>query len=91
VEYVIRAFDQQAGQIVVEYAGKWTYAIDLPIVDNAYPIGEALEKIIQDMAPTLLQERETAIAQSPTNADVIAALVQPYPVVEEVVTPATES
>jgi len=81
MEYIIRSFDKENGQINVEYAGKWTYAIDLPIENNAFPVGDRLEEIIQGMAPVWLVERQTALASNPQNADVIEALVQPYPVV----------
>jgi hypothetical protein len=79
MDYIIRNFDKENGQITVEYAGKWTYAIDLPVEDNAFPVGEKLEEVIQNMAPVWLLERQTALASQPQNADVIEALVQPYP------------
>lgn len=79
MEYIIRNFDQTNGQITVEYAGKWTYAIDLPVENGAFPIGEKLEEIIQGMAPNWLLERQTSLAITPQNTDVIQALVQPIP------------
>jgi hypothetical protein len=80
MDYIIRTFDANSGQITVEYAGKWTYAIDLPIEDGAFPVGERLEEIIQSMAPTWMAEREAVLTQTPANIDVIQALIQPYPV-----------
>jgi hypothetical protein len=83
MQYIIRDFIEATGQISVEYDGKWTYAIDLPIENGAYPVGERLEEIIQGMAPNWLAERETALASAPANADTIRALVQPLPAVEK--------
>lgn len=82
MQYIIRSFDQQNGQITVEYDGKWVYAIDLPIENGAFPVGERLEQVIQAMAPVWLVERSNALAANPANADVISALVQPFPVTE---------
>jgi len=79
MEYIIRNFDRTNGQITVEYAGKWTYAIDLPVKDNAFPIGEELELIIQSMAPTWLLEREQSLSVEVVNTNAIQALVQPLP------------
>lgn len=87
MQYIIRSFNETTGQIVVEYDGQWTYAIDLPIEDGAFPIGERLEEIIQGMAPVWLAERLTSLAATPMNADVVSALVQPLPAVEEIVAP----
>jgi hypothetical protein len=80
MDYIIRNFDVERGQITVEYGGKWTYAVDLPIEDGAFPVGEKLEQIIQSMAPTWAVERENVLAQTPSNVEAIQALVQPYPV-----------
>jgi hypothetical protein len=82
MDYIIRSFNKENGQITVEYAGKWTYAIDLPVENNAFPIGDRLEEIIQNLAPVWLVERQAALASNPQNADVIEALVQPLPVPE---------
>lgn len=79
MNYIIRQFDKQSGQITVEYDGKWTFAIDLPIEDGAFPVGERLEEVIQGIAPTWLAERQQLLATTPLNADVIEGLVQPLP------------
>jgi hypothetical protein len=79
MQYIIRSFDRNLGQITVEYAGKWTYAIDLPIENGAFPVGDRLEEVIQNVAPNWLAEREVALATMPSNAEVIQALVQPKP------------
>lgn len=83
MDYIIRRFDAANGQLTVEYGGKWVYAVDLPIENGAFPIGERLEEIIQSMAPVWAEERSNALAQTPGNVDAIQALVQPYPVPEE--------
>jgi hypothetical protein len=79
MDYIIRNFDVAKGQLTVEYDGKWTYAVDLPIEDGAFPIGERLEEVIQGMAPIWLTERQAALAGNPANVEVIQALVQPLP------------
>jgi len=79
MDYIIRNFDAINGQLTVEYAGKWTYAVDLPIEGGAFPVGERLEEIIQSMAPVWLVERQNSLANTPANVDVIQTLVQPYP------------
>ena len=79
MDYIIRSFDEKNGQITVEYAGKWTYAIDLTVENGAFPIGEKLEEVIQGMAPTWLVERQQSLETTPLNSDVIRALVQPLP------------
>lgn len=78
MQYIIRNFDVTNGQLTVEYDGKWTYSVDLPIEDGAFPVGERLEEIIQSMAPVWLAERQISLASNPVNTDVIQALVQPY-------------
>jgi hypothetical protein len=79
MQYIIRDFNKSTGQISVEYDGKWTYAVDLPVENGAFPIGDRLEEIIQGVAPNWLVEREASLASTPANADVIQALVQPLP------------
>jgi hypothetical protein len=80
MQYIIRSFNVEQGQITVEYDSKWVYAIDLPVEDGAFPVGERLEEIIQGMAPTWLVERQSSLAITPANTDAIQALVQPFPV-----------
>jgi hypothetical protein len=83
MKYIIRNFNASIGQLTVEYANKWTYAVDLPIENGAYPVGDRLEEIIQGVAPVWQLEREAMLATTPANADVIQALVQPLPVIAE--------
>lgn len=76
MDYVIKSFNEEIGQLTVEYNGQWVYAVDLPIENGAFPVGERLEEVIQGVAPVWLLERKNALAQNPANADVIRALVQ---------------
>lgn len=87
MQYIIRNFDVKSGQITVEYGGKWTFGVDLPVENGSFPVGDRLEEIIQSMAPNWLAEREASLASTPANADVIQALVQPLPAVERIVAP----
>jgi len=79
MQYIIRSFDTEHGQITVEYEGKWVYAVDLPVENGAFPVGERLEEVIQGMAPTWLSERQASLASTPENTEAIQALVQPFP------------
>lgn len=77
--YVIREFNEQFGQIVVEWRGQ-RLAVDLPIKDdNTYPVGEELDGIIKAILPTWHFERLDRIASGVSNASQIAALVVPIP------------
>lgn len=88
MQYIIRAFNKELGQIVVEYDNQWTFAVDLPIEDNSFPIGDKLEQVIQSYAPVWLKERKELLSQNPANTEAIEALVVPVPapVVEQPVT-----
>ena len=76
---IIRAISE-IGQIEVTYTHEGkdiaTYAIDVPIVDGAFLIGDALDTEIRHRAPLWLIERESAI-KTATGFDQIEALVQP--------------
>ena len=78
MDYKIRAFNKQSGQIVVEYEGTWTYSIDLPITDGKFPVEEELEQVIQNIAPVYLKERKELLAQGISNAAEIEKLVVPF-------------
>ena len=75
--YIIREFNAQFGQIVVEWRDQ-KIAIDLPIKENnTYPVGEELDNIIQSALPVWHYERIDRIALGVNNAKEIAALVAP--------------
>lgn len=78
MDYQIIAATPELGQITVRYldahgAALADYAIDLPVVEGAYPTGAALEAEIQGRAPTWLLDRRAVIAVADFSA--IAALV----------------
>lgn len=79
MQYKIRSFNPTTGQIEVEFADKWVFSIDLPIKDSAFPVGAELEQVIQNFAPTYMQERYDLLAAGVNNIDAIAALVEPFP------------
>lgn len=79
MNYIIRKFDESFGQLVIEYADT-TFAYDVPIDENNnYLIGEALDEQIKLFLPVWHNERKDKIAAGVGNADVLRALVQPYP------------
>jgi hypothetical protein len=88
LNYKIRKFDVNFGQISVEYFSedglyKQEYAIDLPIKsDNTYPIGNELEEIINGMAPIWHYERIQKVLAGVSNSDSIQSLVEPHPILE---------
>jgi len=78
MDYTIRAFDQQTGQIVVEYRGL-VFSIDLQLDENnMYPEGEALDALIRQFIPVWHFERLDKIPLA-ANPSAIAALVVPFP------------
>lgn len=83
MDYTIISCDPTTGQIEVAYkdtAGVTVgvYAIDVPIVDNAYITGSALDIEIKHRAPTWLLERQEAVKIA-SNFHEIEALVVPKP------------
>lgn len=84
MKYVIRSFDEVKGSVVVDFEGLGKLNIDLPIENNAYPEGEALEAFIQQFAPTWVMERANKLNAGVSNAAYISSLVQPEPSEEPV-------
>jgi hypothetical protein len=86
LNYKIRKFDIDFGQISVEYFSddeiySQEYSIDLPIKsDNTYPIGPELAEIINSMAPNFNYDRIVKINAGVSNASDIQNLVEPYPI-----------
>jgi hypothetical protein len=87
MNYVIKSFDALNGSIVVDFEGVGRYNVDLPIQDNKYPEGQALEVFIRQFAPTWVVERATKLSSGVENAAYIAGLVQEDPVEEAPVEP----
>lgn len=75
MEYKIIAFDETIGQITVEYGEGIVFALDLPIENGAYPVGEALDALIKQFLPTWVVERKQSIASGVRNIDGIKSLV----------------
>lgn len=91
LNYIIRAFDEKVGQILVEvtcveHNDVQTFAVDLPIKDdNTYPVGNELDALIRSMVPTWHFDRMEKTSVGIRNVDAIKALVVPYPEPEPVV------
>ena len=79
IKYKIKEFDESWGQIVVEYEGGYSVAIDLPIDDNQLlPVGAELEDYIISAAPADLIARANNIKNGVTNAQDIFSLCIKY-------------
>ena len=75
-QYKITSFDEVNGQIVAEVEGFQPMAIDLPLVDGAYPIGDALDTFVMGFFPSYVTQRRALIASGVENSSVIAAMVE---------------
>lgn len=77
--YIIRSFDETFGQILVDYEGT-TFSLDVPIDENNnFVVGEELDNQIKLFLPTWHIERKNKLAAGVGNAEIIRALVQPFP------------
>jgi hypothetical protein len=81
--YKIRNFNSDFGQITVQYYSEdnqfnFETAIDLPVNNNMYPVGEELSNLINGLAPTWHYDRTTSIRSGVINASAIENLVEPY-------------
>ena len=80
--YIIRAFNEDFGQLVIEY-GDITFSYDLPIDENNnYPVGEELDRQIKLVLPVWHEERKEKVGAGVNNSAEIRALVVPKPVVQ---------
>lgn len=75
MDYKIIGFNERLGQIGVMCEHR-TFCVDLPIKDGAFPVGEELDKLIQDFIPVWAFERDRLLANGVSNADEIHALVE---------------
>jgi len=79
MDYKIVSADAEQGNIVVQFShvgmDDIMTMIEVPIENNAFVSGDALEAAIQSHAPIWLLERRAAVAAA-TGFDAIAALVQ---------------
>lgn len=82
MDYKIVRANESIGQIEVAYTDNnilvGVYAIDVPVENGAFIVGQALENLIQAQAPIWLTQRQSDVA-SATNFDQIKALVQELP------------
>ena len=80
MDYKIIHADPAIGQIQVMYSKDGqdvgVFAIDVPIIDGAYLVGDALDVEIKSRAPVWVATRK-AETQVASNFDQIEALVQP--------------
>lgn len=74
--YKVLSFDEAVGQITVSVDGFNPMAIDLPLIDGAYPVGTELDTYVMGFFPSYVLDRKAQIAQGVANAAEIAALVE---------------
>ncbi len=74
MNYVIKHFNEDAGQIVVSFDG-YVFCIDVPITqDNLYITGEELDTYIKGFAPVDYIDRKKKIAAGVANVAALKAL-----------------
>jgi hypothetical protein len=79
INFIIRAFNEQDGQVIVEFEDCPPVAIDLVIDENGnIPEGELLYSAIRQFYPTWHFERKQKLSLGIKNADTIRPLIQPY-------------
>jgi hypothetical protein len=75
-QYKITSFDEAAGQIVAEVDGFQPMAIDLPLVDGEYLVGDALDTYVMGFFPTHAIDRLAVISKGVKNSAAIASMVE---------------
>ena len=76
-QYKVVNFDEKIGQLIVEFAAEIApLAIDVPIKDGLYIVGDELDAYIQGFIPTWHIERQTIIGLGVQNKDVLKGLVE---------------
>jgi hypothetical protein len=80
MNYVIKHFIEETGQIVVSFNG-YTFSIDVPLTqDGLYSTGEDLDAYIKGFAPTDFINRKEKIAAGIANSSALKALeTEPLP------------
>jgi hypothetical protein len=74
MNYVIKHFIEETGQIVVSFGGH-VFSIDTPLTqDGLYVVGEELDAYIKGFAPTDFISRKEKIAAGIANSAVLKAL-----------------
>jgi hypothetical protein len=92
MDYDIISADENIGQIEVAYkddTGKCVgvYAIDVPIVDGMFIVGDALHQEIVHRAPLWLIERKNLLASTPNFEDIKRLVGTTVAAEKSVVTP----
>jgi hypothetical protein len=84
MNYVIKHFIEETGQIVVSFNGH-IFSIDTPLTqDGLYITGEELDAYIKGFAPTDFINRKEKIAAGIANSAVLKALeTEPLPTAQE--------
>lgn len=80
IQYKIRGFNRDNGSIVIEFADFAPINVDIPIENNRYIEGEALDTYIKGFLPIQVVARKQNISAGIENADAIAAMVEAKPV-----------
>lgn len=77
MDYKIIDFNENTGQIVIEYGDDYSsLAIDLPIEDGVYIVGAKLNEYIKNMIPVWHFDRLNQIKAGIPNSEQILSLVQ---------------
>ena len=82
MKYRIIAFYDDVGVVAVDFGSGVVVNMDLPIVNNRYPLGEELDKFIQSMYPAAHMDA-LAARKNVENAEFIRNLVE-APEIEEI-------
>lgn len=84
INFVIRAFNEAEGQVIVEFDGIPPMAIDLVLDENGnVPEGDELDAAIRSYFPVWIIERRNKLAAGIPNAASVHARVVPFPPLPE--------
>lgn len=81
MKYKIIAFYDDIGVIAVDFGNGVVVNMDLPIINNKYPLGDELDKFIQSMYPAAHMDA-LATRKKVKNTEAIHKLVEAPEVVE---------
>jgi len=89
--YKVLNFNENTGQLVIEYAqGLAPLSVDVPIQNGLYITGEELDTYVKGFIPTWHLERQAQITAGVANANELQALVEETASVELPVTATQE-
>ena len=81
--YKIIAFNEATGHITIRFADFAPINVELPIDENGnLPVGTELDQYLVGFIPTWHLARQERLANGISNANEIASLVEPEPVIE---------